>query len=118
MQPPRIGTPIFRLEMQSDVRDERQSASEGWVYLVKAGQGMAKVGRARNPPRSAARDWKPNVIAYAAVPDRYKAEAMLHQLLADRRVVGSKLYRIGTTEAAALLRDHFGEVRVVPPSNL
>lgn len=118
MQQPRIGKPIFRLEMQSEARDARQGASEGWVYLVKAGQGIAKVGRARNAPRGAARDWKPNVIAYAAVPDRYQAEALLHQLLVDRRVVGSKLYRIGAAEAVALMRDQFGEVRVVPPSNL
>lgn len=118
MQPPRIGKPIFRLELQSEAKDARTGSTEGWVYLVKAGQGMAKVGRARNAPRGAARDWKPNVMAYAAVPDRYEAETMLHQLLADRRVVGSKLYRINATEAVALMRDHFGEVRVVPPSNL
>ena len=114
MQPPRIGKPIFRLEVQSEAKTARTGTREGWVYLVRAGEGMAKVGRARNAPRAAARDWKPNVIAYAAVPDRYEAEALLHRVLADRRVVGAKLYRISAAQAVALMRDHFGEVTVVP----
>lgn len=114
MPAPRIGKPLFRLEMQAEPRDGPRGTSEGWVFLLEAGAGLVKIGRARNAPRGAARDWKPNVLAYAAVPDRYAAETLLHAVLVSRRVVGSRLYRMGTSEAVALMRDHFGEVRVVP----
>lgn len=114
MQPPRIGRPLFRLEMQSQAQGEKSGAREGWVYLAGAGQGLLKAGRARNAPRGAARDWKPNVIAYAKVDDRYAAEALLLNILTPHRMVGTRVYRLGTAQAVALMREHFGEVVVVP----
>lgn len=114
MQPPRIGRPLFRLEMQSQTENGTAGVREGWVYLASAGQGLLKAGRARNAPRGAARDWKPNVIAYARVEDRHAAEARLLHVLTPYRVVGTRLYRLGTAQAVALMREHFGEVVVVP----
>lgn len=114
MQPPRIGRPLFRLEMQSQAEGDQPVTREGWVFLAGAGPGLLKAGRARNAPRGAARDWKPNVIAYARVEDRYAAEAELLRALTPHRVVGTRLYRLSTAQAVALMRAHFGEVVVVP----
>lgn len=116
MQPPRIGRPLFRLEMQSEEKEDGSGSREGWVYLAGAGQGLLRAGRARNAPRGAARDWKPNVIAYARVEDRYAAEALLLRALTPYRVVGTRLYRLAAPQAVALMREHFGEVVVVPAS--
>ena len=112
---PRIGRPVFRLEVQPAARAPREKGGDGWVYLAGAGRGLLKAGRARNAPRGAARDWKPHVVAYAKVADRYAAEARLLQALLPHRVVGTRLYRLTGPEAVALLRTLFGEVTVVPP---
>lgn len=112
---PRIGRPLFRLEVQSAQAHQPERSREGWVYLAGAGQGLVKAGRARNAPRGAARDWKPDVIAYAKVEDRYAAEANLLLRLSPFRVVGTKLYRLPAQQGVALLRDQCGEVVVVPP---
>ena len=110
---PRIGRPIFRLEIQS-APAERSGTRDGWVYLADEGKGLLKAGRARNAPRGAARDWKPHVVAYARVEDRYVAENTLLKALAPFRVVGTKLYRLSGPQAVSLMREHFGEVTVVP----
>ncbi len=112
---PRIGRPLFRLEVQSSQSNQPERTREGWVYLAGAGQGLVKAGRARNAPRGAARDWKPDVIAYAKVADRYAAEASLLLALSPYRVVGTKLYRLPAQQGISLLRDQCGEVVVVPP---
>ena len=111
---PRIGRPLFRLEVQPAPQDDADAVREGWVFLTQAGQGLVRIGRARKAPRGAARDWKANVIAYARVDDRYAAEVRLHQALAAYRVVGTKLYRVTHAQAMVLMREHFGEVVVVP----
>lgn len=112
---PRIGRPLFRLEIQSAQNEQPERTREGWVYLASAGQGLVRVGRGRNAPRGAARDWKPDVIAYAKVADRYAVEATLLVSLSPFRVVGTKLYRLSPQQAVGLLRDQCGEVVVVPP---
>ena len=112
---PRLGRPLFRLEVQPAQAAQPERTREGWVYLAGAGQGLLRVGRARNAPRAAARDWKPDVIAYAKMADRYAAETRLVLALSPFRVVGTKLYRLPIQQAVALLRDQCGEVVVVPP---
>lgn len=112
--PPRNGRPLFRLEIQPAPVDAPEGAREGWVFLAQAGPGLVRIGRARNAPRGAARDWKPNVIAYARVPDRFEAVQRLTQAMIGQRVVGTHLFRISYEAAMTLMREHFGEVVVVP----
>lgn len=83
----------------------RGPVSNGYVYLLDAGDGLLKIGRSDRSPYTRAKAWSMQLLACAAVSDCRAAERALHHAFASHRIGAYELFRVTLADALRALAD-------------